>query len=142
VKKYFKLIFCLSLAILFTPMYTATAKAAQLVIDVYTSTTIGSGTDANVQIRINGNNGRSVVYTLDNGENNFEIAKHDIFTINNVIENLGDIISIEIKRDDSGFAPDWQVDAVGVEYISSNGNSVIGSNFHKWIPANTWVKGS
>jgi PLAT/LH2 domain. len=139
-KKYYKFIFCLLLVILITPLYTATAKAANLHIEVVTSSYIGSGTDANVQIRIYGNSGYDVVYYLDNDENNFEFGQTDTFDISNVRDDLGEIRSVALARDNDGLSPNWRVDCVYIEYTSTKGTSTYASNFDKWIDTQ-WTNG-
>lgn len=65
----------------------------------------GAGTDANVFLTIFGSNGSSDERQLDNSQDNFEQGSSDNFDLETL--DLGDLIRLRVRRDNSGPRPGW-----------------------------------
>ncbi|KAL9984866.1 hypothetical protein ACROYT_G007207 [Oculina patagonica] len=78
-------------------------------VEVTTGIQEGAGTDANVFITIYGSNGQSQEKKLKGNlfENNFEKGKVDNFVLQ--IMDVGEILKIKIRHDNSLFMPAWNL---------------------------------
>ena len=78
-----------------------------------TSADRGSGTDANVFVEIFGERGSTGRRPLDTSADNFARGATDVFVFESPF--LGEIQSVKIGHDNSGFGPAWKLDEVLVE---------------------------
>ncbi|UJR35342.1 hypothetical protein I4U23_028101 [Adineta vaga] len=101
---------------------SASNKPTQYLINVKTGSALGSGTDANVFITLNGDKQRIVRQQLqksESGRNPFEKGSKDDFKFEDV--DVGQLKSIVLEHDNTGMASGWFCDSVEVKY---NGNTV------------------
>lgn len=93
-------------------------------ISVKTSNAYGSDTDANVSIKLYGEDAESKFIDISNKNDNFEKGQLDTFEI--FYEDIGEIEKIKIKHDNSGDGDSWLLEKVTVEshsgtyYFTSN----------------------
>ena len=97
-------------------------------INVKTCDVYLAGTDANVQIRLEGESGTSNWLLLDKAGNDFKRSALDSFSF--TINTVGKIKSVVIKRDSAGIAPDWCLDYLTMFY----GSSYVQIHWHNWVP--------
>ncbi|KAG2450199.1 hypothetical protein HYH02_000301 [Chlamydomonas schloesseri] len=88
-------------------------KLLRYKVTVKTSDVKGAGTDANVTMQIfgehNGKKYQSPQLKLENSANNFERAQVDTFEVEAAV---GEVKSIRIGHDNSGFGASWHLDQV------------------------------
>ncbi len=96
-------------------------------IYIKTSNAYGSGTDANVSIKLYGKDSESPFINIGNKNDNFEKGQLDAFEI--FYEDIGNIEKIEIKHDNSGEGDSWLLEKVTIQ--SHNGTNKFTSN--NWI---------
>ncbi|CAF1123841.1 unnamed protein product [Adineta ricciae] len=97
-------------------------KPTQYLVTVKTGSPMGSGTDANVFITLNGDKQRIVRRPLekpDSGRNPFERNSKDDFKFEDT--DVGQLKTIVLEHDNTGLASGWYCDFVEVKY---NGNTV------------------
>ncbi|CAF0746946.1 unnamed protein product [Brachionus calyciflorus] len=85
------------------------------VVDVYTADLPNSGTDSNVYITLYGEDSESTEFHLNNSEthlNKFERNQIDRFKIET--NDLGKLIGIRIRHDNTGAFPSWFLDRVEI----------------------------
>lgn len=98
-------------------------------ITIYTGNADYAGTNANVFITIYGDVTNSGEKHLDNDDDNFEQGKTDIFTLE--LPQLGNLTSVRIRHDDTGFASGWFLDKIIVRNEESG---------KEWLfPCNNWL---
>ena len=78
-----------------------------------TSANRGAGTDANVFVEVFGERGTTGRRPLDTSADNFARGATDVFVFESPF--LGEIQSVKIGHDNSGFGPAWRLDEVLVE---------------------------
>lgn len=83
-------------------------------IGVLTHNAVGSGTDANVKVKLVGTLGKTGWMALDSGGDDFELGSYDRFLV--TAENVGDVTKVCLMVDDAGLFPDWTVHYVDVTY--------------------------
>jgi hypothetical protein len=88
----------------------------------------GSGTDANVYIKLYGKNRETEFIKLDNEENNFEKSKRDVFYID--VDNIGRIEKIKIKHDGTGEKSEWFLQKISILEDDTESSFTVQS----WIP--------
>jgi hypothetical protein len=93
-----------------TPMATKIYDIA-----VYTGDLSGAGTDANVEIRLNGTLRSTSFMVLDNSDDNFERNQTDHFFI--PLPDLGTLTSVDVRFDHSGLGPDWFLGSVTTDNV-------------------------
>ena len=77
-----------------------------------TGTADSAGTDADVYITLFGSMGNSGERELDTSGNNFEIGQVDTFRLE--MQDIGEIIKVRIRHDNSGKKPGWFLDKITV----------------------------
>ena len=85
-------------------------------IQVKTSDKVGAGTDANVKIKLTGENGESSEWALDKSEtyeDPFERSNIDEFTFDGKI-NLGELFMCRVWHDNSGFKSGWHLEYIRI----------------------------
>ena len=108
------------------PFYPNAARQS-FVVDVYTGTEWGSGTDDDVFISIYGQNGAIENYELCDSKNNFENGDKDTFVVPSD-KPIGDITKIKVRLKGGG---SWLLNKVVVTDIMTNEEWVFKSN--QWL---------
>lgn len=114
------------------PFYPHVAQQS-FIVDVYTGTEFGSGTDDDVFISICGQNGEIEDYELCDSKNNFENDGKDTFVVSSE-KPIGDITKIKVRLKGSGR---WLLNKVVVTDIITNEEWVFMSN--QWLENNEVV---
>uniref|UniRef100_A0A6B2KWS8 PLAT domain-containing protein n=1 Tax=Arcella intermedia TaxID=1963864 RepID=A0A6B2KWS8_9EUKA len=99
----------------FVRTYTPSSKGITAYqVKVYTGTVRGAGTDANVLITLQGAKSKSAEIPLACGDNTnlFEEGNCDTFAVES--PDLGDLVGLIIRHDNSGLGSDWFLDKVEV----------------------------
>ena len=89
----------------------------------------GAGTDANVFVKLFGDNGETEEKKLESSGNNFERGSIDAFAIEAV--DLGEITKLRVGHDGSGIGNGWFLDNVVVSNLKSGKEWVF--NCGKWL---------
>ena len=113
-------------------MHPRLRERSEYKVKVQTGDDFGSGTDANVFLTVLGDWGKSPELSLKNSvtnDNPFEKGHIDMFSFN--MSSLGNISSIEVWHDDSGFAAGWLLSFIEVTDI----NEKVTYSF----PCNCWL---
>ena len=84
-------------------------KYSCFIVDVYTSDLITSGTNADVEIKIYGENGSIDYKKLDDSHDNFEQGCVDSFVIRNV-SSIGCVTGIQLRH--NGSDSEWSLDKI------------------------------
>ena len=92
---------------------TASAAAVNYQITVCTGNVPNAGTDANVEIRVNGSLGSSPFVPLDNPGNDRERNTCDVYPF--TFADLGTLQSVNVFFDHSGLGADWFLTTVRVK---------------------------
>ena len=102
------------------------------VLDVFTSDISGAGTNADVFVSIEGENGKCIPYTkLNDDKDNFERCDKDSFRISSKT-SIGEISKVRIKQDGSGGGSDWHLDKIVITDVVTE---------RKWIfIAECWIE--
>ena len=84
-------------------------------ISIKTGSETGSGTDANVFIKIEGSEGQTKEYRLNDliKGNSFEFGSTDFAELTDV-KNMGEIKSVSIRHDNSGIGSNWYLESVTI----------------------------
>ncbi|KAH9509986.1 hypothetical protein Btru_044788, partial [Bulinus truncatus] len=115
-------------------------QRGDFIIYVQTGDRRNAGTDANVKIIMHDEfNNSSEPVTLDNYfRNDFERGCLDTFNVPSVkirhLQRMGNIVRIELWRNDAGVASDWYVDKIVIENRVTNSSFVF--PIFRWIKAN------
>nr|CAB3263471.1 lipoxygenase homology domain-containing protein 1-like [Phallusia mammillata] len=101
-------------------------------VSVKTGDIRGAGTDANVHVKIfgeNGDTGKLKLHQSDNIRNKFERGRTDLFKLE--ATDIGKVERIYIGHDDGGVASGWFLDGVEID-VPSNGMHYT-FNCHRWL---------
>jgi hypothetical protein len=103
---------------------------AQYEIKIVTGTVDGAGTDANVYLILEGTEGKSNEWHLENNEDNFERGKTDSFTQEASV-HLGTLKKAIIRHDNSNPRPGWFLQRV--EITDKNTNKLYSNTPSRWL---------
>jgi hypothetical protein len=106
--------------------------------EIYTSKVLKAGTDAHIQITINGKNNQSLTYTVDTICNDFEKGSKTVQSF--IVDTyLPEIQSIVINRDNSGKNPDWHISYIDVieTEVGEEVGEKVGEKWH--FPIYDWI---
>lgn len=105
-------------------------------IQVTTGNSIGAGTDAHVYMKIIGTRGTTTEHELvGDSKDPFERGSKDTFLIRNVAD-VGEFKGIELKRDEAGWFPNWQLSRVLIRSSSSRKWTLF--DYNDWTKPNEW----
>ena len=98
------------------PAVAATAATVGYDISIHTANVNYAGTDGDVYLRVNGTNGQTPYWRLDNSDDNYERNMTDNFLRS--AENVGPIRSVTIKFNPLGGAhAEWLPDRITVNGV-------------------------
>lgn len=113
------------------PTATPVPPSNKFTITIRTGDRNFAGTDANVFVTLFGTRGDSREFELDTpGRDDFERNQTDIFNVQ-TSANIGDIVRIRLRHDNSGFAAGWFVDWVRVRNVDTG--QVWQFNVNRWL---------
>ncbi|XP_032237403.2 CUB and peptidase domain-containing protein 2 isoform X2 [Nematostella vectensis] len=105
-------------------------------IKVKTGSSLGAGTDAHVYIRLVGTRGVTAVHELTGPSSTFEKNSVDSFIIKDGA-SIGDLTAVNIKRDESGWFPKWQLTKIGVlSRVTGQWSLFV---YDDWTTPNAWI---
>jgi hypothetical protein len=116
------------------PAGVGARAALDYTIRTTTTDLLDAGTDANVEIRLNGTLASSGFVALDNDSENFERGRVDSFTRR--LADLGTIRSADIWFDRAGSSPHWHLSHVTV---TAPGKPVVQIPVHQWFTSDPHV---
>jgi hypothetical protein len=106
------------------------------VVTVRTSSDRGAGTDANVWIEVFGEKGSTGRRALETSEDDFKRGASDVFAFESPF--LGEIQSIKIGHDNSGFGPAWKLQEVSVEDATAEQDAPASHRSRRFV-ADAWL---
>ncbi|CAH3014475.1 unnamed protein product [Porites evermanni] len=125
----FPLVLCLLL-------FCSTGQAIVYHVKVRTSSYAHADTDANVWIKIHGNNGVTDQIQLhDPTRDDFEKNSEDDFTVEG--RDVGRVKGVEIYRDTSGWGDGWHLESIGIKKGDQPGYRQFMYSY--WVDADRWI---
>lgn len=123
------------LVLLFSTLlfYGATVSEGKLYkLVVKTADVPFAGTDATIRIRMQGSKDGKIEREI---KGSFEQDKTDNINVDDY--DIGNVTGMDIKRDSSGFGPNWKLDKITI-HVAGAVDSIF--NYNAWVPKNKWVK--